>query len=422
MPHKRRRTIHHASTSYRVVPRAAASRREQSEAFGQLQSSLLFERAFRPHFMEDVEQRQTLIDLALELGVTYSEHNLSMVSTAALYERVKHEVAEGRVLLAPLLGGGSAQFGGLGSTHTEEELRAGEEELALLRRTYGVLLNANGKLAYTYRAQGRWCYRVEEYLTHRDAYLGAGEAYFTYKEQGQSELDAKNAALREVIEPSTKTRPDKPDWQAAQDVFYAWVRRGYHNKFGLAVDVPALIRARMSPVLRYVLQSVRVDSGVEFQCGGFNPRPMKQGGYRLGTISDHAFGTAIDIEDSKNAQVKPWARIESYTGLKLDRGTRRLLWQSSPLELHRRITESSRKFVQKIAQAVEAQGSLDEVIKADRDLASMREFVHKWHQGFFSLPWPVVRECHSHSLVWGATFTTPDLHHFELPSNMAQSI
>lgn len=78
--------------------------------------------------------------------------------------------------------------------------------------------------------------------------------------------------------------------------------------------------------------------------------------------------------------------------------------------------------VSKLAEAVAAQevagvtkGAVDAVIKATPDLQKVgARFVEKYRNGFFDLPWALVKELHEEQFLWGATFKRVDLHHFEL--------
>ena len=326
-----------------------------------------------------------------------------------------------------------------------------ENELKLLREVYGVVKNTKAR-TYVYRDRKRkWHYRVKEYVKDRDAFFGSAEAYKTYLDKAREELDADKSKLRRLIEPNKKVRKKRPNWKKAQDVFYSWVRKAYENKLGEKVDIPKLIKAGMSEKLQKALKRVRVDFGKEFKRGGFNPRPMKLAGYRLGTLSDHAIGTAADIESAKNAHIKTkvWNNILKYTGKSLSHATRKSQWKSKPKELHKSIKEINDEFVSKLDKAVkEAEEAIKKAEKAkaaselpkpagakvkrgkkkakkptplevaiakDATLRSIGAgFLKRWRKGFFSLPWSLVKEFHEEGFLWGGTFSHPDLHHFQL--------
>ena len=116
-----------------------------------------------------------------------------------------------------------------------------------------------------------------------------------------------------------------------------------------------MIKSQMSEKLKNALKQVKLDYGKSFRAGGFNPRPMKLNGYRLGTISEHAVGTAIDIEAAKNAHIptSTWNDILTYTGKSLDHSTRKTKWKSKPKELHDDIKAVNDEFEKKLKKVVQ---------------------------------------------------------------------
>jgi hypothetical protein len=283
-----------------------------------------------------------------------------------------------------------------------------------------------------YRKNGQWRCRAQEYLHHRDAFIGSGATYDAYITAARAELDANRKALRDRVDPPVgPIRDNNSDWREAQDVFYAWTRRAYEQQLGTGANVPALIKAGTSDKLRAALQQVRLRAGVHFQSGGFNPRPMKTPqGYRLGSLSDHALGTAVDIDTTTNLQIKAawWANLTAFVGVSLDVATRKSLWKSNPVELHRRIKDLNDGFVAKLTAATGAEAAkpqapgtsaLTAAVRADPHLAQIKiENVQHWRAGFFALPWSLVHELHAAGFLWGATFTTVDLHHFQIENEI----
>lgn len=333
------------------------------------------------------------------------------------------------------------------ATEVTDTTESGEaedlEELKLLVRVYGTVKNKSGKKAYVKHKKGPDEYRVTEYAGDRNAFFGSRATYKTFLKESAEELDANKERLRRVIEPPKKVRKKHTDWKKAQNVFYAWVRKAYKKDLGESTDVPKLIKAQMSDKLKDALKQVKVDYGKNFRYGGFNPRPMKLNGYRLGTISEHGIGNAIDIESSKNAHIPTaiWTHILTYTGKTLPHGTRKSKWKTAPKELYDKIKEINDEFVKKVKQAVK--DKKDAATKANASEKSTAEekkeaakilkdplaaavgadtklkrigygFVKRWQNGFFDLPWKLVDELHDEGFNWGATFSHPDLHHFEL--------
>jgi hypothetical protein len=316
-----------------------------------------------------------------------------------------------------------------------------EQELKLLVTVYGIIKNKKGSKSYTYWKKKKKQYRIADYVKDRDRFFGSAKAFEDYRDLARTELDAEDAKLRRYIEPPPKVRKRVADWKKAQDVFYAWVRKAYENSLGENVDIPKLIKSQMSEKLKTALQQVKIDYGKDFQYGGFNPRPMKLGGYRFGTISEHGIGTALDIESGKNAHIETsiWRAILSFTGKSVNNSTSK--WNTAPKELYDTIKEINDEFVSKLAKSVkdteetvtksaEATGATEQqkakaaaltkdplaaAIDQNAALKSIgSKFLREWQKGFFNLPWDLVKELHEEGFLWGATFSHPDLHHFEL--------
>ena len=309
------------------------------------------------------------------------------------------------------------------------ELISATEELQLLTGAFEFAMqSSNAKIDFARPRADPSTYQPEAYLRARDAWFGSSSAYQAYREVVARELAAM-PGLRNRIDPNQKTRARHSNWQEAQEVFYAWTRRAYERKLGPGVNVPALLMARDSPRLKAALQRVSLRSGRQFTQGTFNPRPEKSPiGYRLGTISEHAFGNAIDIEPEHNSQLyaKEWAAIQSFTAAAKELGEpafRRAQWRSRPRELHTAILELSREFSARLQRALDeyqlgssSQERAIEALKGDTSLLApiATPRLRAWTRGFFSLSWEVVGALHEAQFLWGATFKTPDLHHFEL--------
>jgi hypothetical protein len=253
-----------------------------------------------------------------------------------------------------------------------------------------------------------------------------------------------------------------------QQIFYRWVRKAYKRKYGDDVNVPELIRRGMSEELEKQINAVRGSIRVkkikneQFHAGGFNPRPVKFAKkYLLGTLSEHATGMAVDIDDKQNAQLtaNEWKFVENLVGKKVTRTGR---WSSEAAAegLWKDLKEVNDLFVKKIAAEIKriekerADKEKAEKEKAAKDKAAkdkapakpapaaaavkatpaaavkpvklptpLEEILGQNYRslspwvtnGFFRLPLDLVLELHAHGFVWGATFgTNVDLHHFEL--------
>lgn len=319
-----------------------------------------------------------------------------------------------------------------------------ENELKLLIKVYGNLRNKSGNRTYSYWKKKSLQYRVDEYVQDRNAFFGSAKAYIEFKNASHDELEANQKKLRKYIEPPPGTRRKHDDWEQAQDVFYAWVRKGIKGQVGEDTNVPNLIYAQMSEKLEKALKQVRSDYGKAFKAGGFNPRPMKlSGNYRLGTLSEHALGKAIDIDPDNNAQIEAatWGYILKFTGKSLNHATRTAKWKTKPQELHAEIKAINDAFVEKLkrvmgevvanakwladAKTATAEQKADYARIAKDPLAAAAavdenlkkigiKFLKTWQGGFMNLQWELLKELHEDNFVWGATFDSPDIHHFEL--------
>jgi hypothetical protein len=252
---------------------------------------------------------------------------------------------------------------------------------------------------------------VAEYVKHRTEFFGSTAAYRAYAAESDEEHREANYRKSQIEFESD-----------AEKVFYRWVRKAYEDA-GVE-DVPKMIRSGQSDELRQELAKVRTAYGQGFHAGGFNPRPKKKNGkYRLGTISEHATGMAIDIEDQKNPQLvlSQWKFIEKLAGKTVDLSVAR--WWENPKDMWQDVKDLNDKFVAKVQAEVarvqkadeapkDTDDALAEIFKGDREIKDLR----KWANGFFTLEWALVEQLHKHHFRWGATFYPGniDLHHFEL--------
>lgn len=267
------------------------------------------------------------------------------------------------------------------------------------------------------------------YVAHRTKVFESPEVYQKFAAESDKELD-ETKGLRKRIE--FVKEKDK------QTLFYRWVRKAY--KDAGVDDVPKLIAQGMSAEVKSALAEVRKAYGESFKAGGFNPRPMKDARYRyrLGTLSEHARGNAVDVEDKTNPilSLKDWAFIEKLAGKTVDRSASRWKDDMKAEALWKDIQELNRLFVESVASEIERvtkeQASarppaagvkpkgkksakpkkppapIDVVLKGHPGLKP-------WINGFFTLDWELVKQLRANGFLWGATFSNAvDLHHFEL--------
>lgn len=345
-----------------------------------------------------------------------------------------------------------------------KETKNAETELDLLRRLYGTVKNRSAKKNYYKydRKKKKWIYETEAYIKDRSDFFGSTKGYETFRDACKKELDADKEKLRKYIEPQVKVRKKHTDWRDAQDVFYAWVKKAYNKKAGKKADFGKVIKAQMSDDLKKALDTVKKDYGKKFSAGGFNPRPQKMGGgYRLGTLSEHAVGNAIDIEAGRNAQIESWrwARIQKYTGKTASSSDLKTKWKNKDAakakgawdslkavndewvdklkkavkKLEDEAAKKAAEAAKKAAEAAKKAGAGDkakpaaaakpaakhdylaDVVAADENLKKIgKSWVTKWKDGFMSLEWTLVKELHEEGFDWGGTWSSPDIHHFEL--------
>jgi hypothetical protein len=210
------------------------------------------------------------------------------------------------------------------SSRSRAELEAGRDELELMFAVYKLVMSAKGVPYAKGTGHGR-SYLVEAYLNDRDAYFGSTQAYMAYRDIALNELEVDSAALRGRLEPNKEARPKLKRWREAQICFYAWTRKAFERRLGSDDKIVGIIRLGSSKALQSALAQVKVDYKGKFVKQEANARPIKkQGGYKLGTLSDHALGDAVDIDPKKNAQitVEQWKAIQAYTGLTLSKATR----------------------------------------------------------------------------------------------------
>ena len=321
-------------------------------------------------------------------------------------------------------------------------------------------------------------YLAQRRRTFKDDPAHPDDAYWAFAKESDAELAA-NPALRRVLEFGRQPK--------SQTVFYRWVRKAYIDWVGrehldpdIARDIPGIIlRAeRRAQFLKDLVKREGIAAyglkrwgEMRLSIQGFNPRPEKGGGrFRLGTLSEHAFGAAVDIEPDHNPQLSlaQWRWIESVAGRKLpvDRDPER--WRTDPKSFWQDIKDLNDAFVEEIARRIKAEEDRRRIaewashvhldpagppeltlkIPAPVPGISLRthltlelppsaaphlierrpapplglrlvgpspvDVVFKGHgdlmpyrSGFFTLDWELVERLHDQGLVWGASFKPP---------------
>lgn len=341
-------------------------------------------------------------------------------------------------------------------TKSAEVINA-EKELDLLRRLYGTMKNSKNTKAYfsiDKKDQKKWVFDATAYINDRSSFFGSTKAYEKYKDEAKKELDADKEKLRAYIDPPKSIRNKHTDWRDGQEVFYCWVKKKFEKDNGTGTEYAKIIKAQQSDKLKKALETVKADYGKSFRTGGFNPRPQKRPGgvYLLGTISEHAVGNAIDIDATQNAQIdsKKWKHILAFTAKTVNRKDLKSKWKSKDASKAKMVYDAfkgvSDEWVEKLNKLLKElkaeedkkrkaadtkttvavgkpatkspavkKDPLDVVIENDENLKKIgKAWVKKWKDGFLNMQWALVKELHEEGFNWGAVFSTPDLHHFEL--------
>jgi hypothetical protein len=261
---------------------------------------------------------------------------------------------------------------------------------------------------------------VEDYVTYRDGHFGSRAEYDAIKAVADTEWDA-HATIRNRVGQST-------DSAERRKALYRWLRLEYRRAgIDTAPEIVALMRRGMTAELRAMVDRVRA-AHPGLRTGGFVARPKKHTniGYRLGTLSEHGTGRAFDItpqDDNPQIPSASWRFIERLVGRRVDRRRRR--WETDPAALWQDVHDLNREYEEAVNRSVSE-------IRADREAAGVspdhpdpRDEVlagSRWLRrraaarglSFFTLSEDLVLALHGEGLVWGVTFPTPDLHHFEL--------
>lgn len=267
-------------------------------------------------------------------------------------------------------------------------------------------------------AKGEAIGTVEEYVEYRHSYFGSAEAYETAKTTADAEFDK--------MKKSVWSKIGQKESKAAKRVLYRWLRKAYIDA-GLA-DPVSVIKSGMTADLKKKLGEVK-KKHADLKTGGFVARPKKLKGYKLGTVSEHGTGNAVDVTpQSRNPHFnnKEWKFILKFTSKTVDRSAKR--WKKDPADVWRDIHDLNDAYVTELKVKVDAvkaerkkagkpedePAAYRSVLKGQRTLIETAQKYGISH-GFFDLDENLVVDFGKAGFTWGATFTNSvDLHHFEV--------
>ncbi len=311
--------------------------------------------------------------------------------------------------------------------YSDADLRDAEAELKLLKKYWGVPYDKTGDFAYITSSDGNTVYEARSYLRDMNALFGSRAAYETYRTTAVGELNTTTTKrgvvrerLRDAIEPNKDKFPrDKPaysDWRQAQEPFYTWTRKAAELELALIGDtttnIPEMVLSRSSTTLLKALDKAREQYQPKINYGGFNFRPKKERGIRLGTVSEHGFGTAMDIDDTHNPiiQLGPWAALVAWSGVAFTEAERTTWWKERNKDMFDKIVAINDAFVSKVASSKAATAKPEDKIPA-----ALSSLATTHASGIFNLSWELVDALHDAGFEWGAGFKNAvDLHHFEV--------
>jgi hypothetical protein len=281
---------------------------------------------------------------------------------------------------------------------------------------------------------------LDDYIAFRNAFFGSAADYWQFALVSDREFQENRRLLISQLPNPWKKRRSIPaaasQWHY---YYYRWLRRAYIVDGTPAEDVIDVIKGGLDPEMVAKLKQVRavyklIDPGATLTASPFVPRAMKTP-HRLGTVSNHGYGTALDINSADNPDLnrQTWQKLKNYAGKPtIDRSESRYwsdpkaLW-SDIHELNRLVVEKTRlrgdaawavAKVQNAADPKRAKSEADVRKKSRKEAAATVDLGNdKLLDGFFTLDWELVVLLHGQGFKWGATFSnTVDLHHFE-PTN-----
>lgn len=189
----------------------------------------------------------------------------------------------------------------------------------------------------------------DEYVARVEVTFGSLRAYLDWAPKSDELLErpiSSKKRIRDLVELQGEE----------QRVFFRWVSWEYQKRgFGLDA-IAALITKGVDPQMASALSGAAQEYGRPIAPQGFNPRPMKGASlrYRLGTLSEHATGRAIDIAPDRNPIIsaKAWRAIQQATGVSVDLHLAK--WQFQPEAYYDALAALDEAWVRKVDTGLRA--------------------------------------------------------------------
>jgi Domain of unknown function (DUF4157)/D-alanyl-D-alanine carboxypeptidase len=245
-----------------------------------------------------------------------------------------------------------------------------------------------------------------------------------YKEAGINDV----AGFFGTLEKATLGKgsvPAQPEVAKAIDQVRVATEKRLSSKLAISIggfDISKAVEP-IAQVLELVGATEKTKSHrLEVSAGGFVPREKRPGGIpQLGTLSEHAFGRAIDVDASNNEVFtsEEWQIIEGVIDRHIDRSRDR--WRKTPGQLWADIDAANQDFMRLGQQLLRKaqQGDKDaqnQINKWKGQRINKAKLKNRAVTGFMNHSLELVEEFRAGGFVWGVTFANPDIHHFELPT------
>jgi hypothetical protein len=278
---------------------------------------------------------------------------------------------------------------------------------------------------------------IDAYIAFRNSIFGSSVKYWEFALQSDEEL-AENTFIAGKLPDKIGKIPDSQKKEGIEEVhyfLYRWYRKAMidkHNDPNL--DVPSIVSTGATASLRQKLSALQ-GQGLRDLRAVLVARPAKiTGRFRLGSLSNHGEGLAVDYKSGENAHLteKQYANIQNFVnpnrkpplnaaavkGLQANWKTMR---DNNLKGLWQKFHDLNRDFVAQVNTELTAAENAagpgagkrsaaraNRLSQIQRSLGLKREYM----TGFFRMTWNDLKAITDEGFTWGVTFL--DLHHFDL--------